>query len=345
MLHDRRMEEQDLQERLASQRRLLQPLRHAIAMRDPGALCVRETHLSWVLLSPRYAFKLKKALRYTYLDHATPAARQRSCETEVRLNRRLAPKVYIGVRAVTVAGDGEVMLDGPVAAADYLVQMHRLPESGNFERRLEEGSLDTAAVDALSERLARFYAGLAPELPDPGQQLAALDAEIAEDAATLRRPAYGLDRALVDRNAEALRRLRSALDATLTGRIRAGRWVEGHGDLRPEHIYFTPEPVVIDCLEFNRAFRVVDPADELCFLAMECERLGADWVRPQLLARYTEKSGDRPPDSLCRLFTARRALLWAKLAVWHLDRDPAVDREKWIPRAQSYLAIARHHLA
>lgn len=338
------MTEPDLQERLAAQRRLLGPLRRAVRALDPGPIELRETHLSWVLLSPGYVLKLKKALRYAYLDHATPAARRRACQTEVRLNRRLAPEVYLGVRAITPAGDGDLALDGPGPAADYLVQMHRLPESGSFERRLQAGTLDGPAVDALAGRLARFYAALPPEPLAARRHLAALDAEIAEDAKTLCRPAYGLERALVRRNAEALQRLLAAQAETIARRVDAGHMVEGHGDLRPEHVWYAPQPVIIDCLEFNRGFRIVDPVDELGFLALECERLGAGWVRPRLLARYAAESGDVPPAALCRLFTARRALLWAKLAVWHLDRDPQRDRDKWTGRAQTYLALARDHL-
>jgi aminoglycoside phosphotransferase family enzyme len=123
-------------------------------------------------------------------------------------------------------------------------------------------------------------------------------------------------------------------------RVAERRLVEGHGDLRPEHVCLAPEPVIIDCLEFSRELRLLDPADELAFLALECERLGAPAVGSWFLAAYTEVTGDAPPPLLLRFHRTYRALRRAKLAVWHLE-DPAVrEPARWTARARRYLELA-----
>ncbi|WP_018717043.1 hypothetical protein [Arhodomonas aquaeolei] len=305
---------------------------------------VIETHLSWVILAGERAFKLKKALLYPWLDYASPAARGRHCREEVRLNRRLAPTVYLGVAAVTATDGGHLVLDGDGPPLAYLVGMQRLRERDCLAQRLPADGVPPADIDALADTLAGFYAARAPFTPEPHAWIEVIREHVDADSTALAVPRYGLDRTLIRRVARDVHGLLDDRADEIARRLREGRVVEGHGDLRAEHVYFTPGPVVIDCLEFDRALRIVDPADELAFLALECARLGADWIGPRLLQRYTEVSGDAPGDRLIAAYTGRRALLWAKLAVWHLDRDPSRDREKWLERAGAYLTLARERV-
>jgi aminoglycoside phosphotransferase family enzyme len=122
---------------------------------------------------------------------------------------------------------------------------------------------------------------------------------------------------------------------------RLERIVEGHGDLRPEHVCLAAEPVFIDCLEFNRDLRIVDPADELAFLAMECEALGAGDIGKFVFDTYESITGDAVQNALIRFYQAQRALLRAKLAAWHLEDGVTNSaRTKWLGRAQEYLRLA-----
>jgi aminoglycoside phosphotransferase family enzyme len=130
----------------------------------------------------------------------------------------------------------------------------------------------------------------------------------------------------------------------LEERAAGGRIVEGHGDLRPEHVCLTVPPVIFDCLEFNRDFRIVDPVDELAFLAMECERLGNTGVGPALLATYAQVTGDRPPPALVHFYQALRACLRAKLSIWHTHDLPPGAWGKWQELARAYLAIAQRRV-
>jgi aminoglycoside phosphotransferase family enzyme len=140
---------------------------------------------------------------------------------------------------------------------------------------------------------------------------------------------------------EGLRRFILARAELLDRRVRDGRIVEGHGDLRPEHVCLDGTPVIIDCLEFNRALRLVDPVDELAFLALECARLGAGWAGGVLLDTYVRRTGDDPAPELFGFYTSYRAALRARLAVWHMP-EPGGGKtaEAWRERADAYLAQA-----
>ena len=126
-------------------------------------------------------------------------------------------------------------------------------------------------------------------------------------------------------------------------RVQAGKIIEGHGDLRPEHVCLAPRLWVIDCLEFSRTLRTGDPADELAYLALECERLQADGPGRLLLPCYTELTGDHPPAALVHFYQAYRAVLRAGIAIRHLDEQQFRHSPEWRRRALDYLHLARRH--
>ena len=298
-----------------------------------------ETHMSWVFLTDEHVLKLKKPVRFPFLDFSTLAARARWCEEEVRLNRRLAPGVYLGLRALQ--WDGHALSLGAPAAGrtvDWLVLMRRLPDSRMLDRMIAEGRVAPADIDGLVSRLGRFYRG-ALRLPVPAvQYVEHFQREQASNREVLLRPQFAVRHA-----EEALDRLDRALlthAELLYERCARGCIVEGHGDLRPEHVCLTDPPVVIDCVEFNLCLRRVDPFDEGAFLALECEQAGADWIGKRLLAGLAAALDDRPPAALIQLYTAQRALLRARLAMAHLlDPDPRVPL-KWPALAQRYVRRA-----
>ncbi len=301
---------------------------------------VVETHTSWVYLCGDHVYKLKKPLRYPYLDFTTVEARRVNCEAELRLNRRLAPDIYLEVTPLTVDSAGALRLGGSGAVADWLVKMRRLPADREFEHLLTHGGVAQGDLYKLALTLAEFYRR-AREAP-----IAATDyidqfrREIDTTRQALERYAGELGG---DRFSGGLNAQQAYLDdqgPRLAERVASGRIVEGHGDLRPEHIFLTPAPQIIDCLEFNRDFRILDPADELAFLSMECDRLGEPAVGPQLFGIYRETTGDDPPSDLVRFYTHFRAGLWARLTILHLDRPGGRDvRSHWIDKTHRYLDL------
>lgn len=302
-----------------------------------------ETHMSWVFLTDTHAYKLKKPVRYAYLDFSTVEARRLDCEQEVRLNRRLAAEVYLGVIPLVLGADGQLSLGGAGETVDWLVQMRRLPAERMLDHLLLGGAVEQAEIGRLARRLARFYAETAAESIAPEAYRQGLAGRIEDNLRELASPEFGLDPDQTRRLARIQSSFLQRHAAWFDRRVRQGRIVEGHGDLRPEHVCLLAEPVVIDCLEFKREFRILDPADELGYLALECERLHAPHVGCWLLESYGEASGDTPPEALIHFYQSCRAALRAKLAVWHLRDDGRRPPGTWLATARDYLELAQRH--
>jgi aminoglycoside phosphotransferase family enzyme len=299
-----------------------------------------ETHMYWVFLTDRHAYKLKKPVRYDFLDFSTLKARRLDCKEEIRLNRRLAADVYLDVVALTIDSQGKLCLSGAGTPIDWLVKMRRLPSRRMLDRAIKAGIVEPAEIMAVTMKLSHFY----ENLPSVGIGVLAYRRRLEEDVRSsleaLTRPQYRLPASKARWIATKQLSFLEHHGALFDRRVRAGRIVEAHGDLRAGHVCLEPEPVVIDFLEFKREFRLLDPADELAFLALDCERLGAAWVRPVLFDTYGQVTGDDVPGELVAFYGSCRALLRAKIALWHL-RDREVRKPTLWPRlARRYLIPA-----
>jgi len=309
----------------------------------PSRVEAVETHMSWVFLTDTHAYKLKKPVRYDYLDFSTVEARRLDCEAEVRLNRRLAAEVYLGVVPLVLDAAGRLSLGGAGEAVDWLVRMLRLPADRMLDHLLRNGAVKQPEISQLARRLARFYAALPTEPLAPEVYRQSLAGRIEDNLRELGSPEFGLPPEVPAELARFQLHFLQRHAGLFDQRVQAGRIVEGHGDLRPEHVCLLAEPVVIDCLEFKREFRILDPADELGYLALECERLHAPQVGRRLLEAYREASGDAPPEALIHFYQSCRAVLRAKLALWHLRDDGRHPPGKWRATAQEYLEWALRH--
>ena len=197
---------------------------------------------------------------------------------------------------------------------DWVVQMRRLPAKNALDVVLREGRLTSEQAQSIAKHLSDFYARLLPKPVSADDYREALDHHIRANGAAL----LG---SLPDERSR-IRRIQSAqlrflnIEAELIGRrATAGRVVEGHGDLRPEHIYLDGRPIVIDCIEFSDELRTLDIADELSFLGMECERLGDGGLGETVLAEYQRVCGDHLPESLLSFYRCYRASVRAKVAL------------------------------
>jgi aminoglycoside phosphotransferase family enzyme len=306
-----------------------------------------ETHMAWVFLTDRFAYKLKKPVRYDYLDFSTVEARRRDGLEEVRLNRRLAGGVYLGIVPLTREegpGSGRLGIGGEGEVVDWLVQMRRLPSDRMLDRAIEEGAVTERDVRRAAELMAAFYRDAPPVEMTPARYRERFRRDVEEIRRELSLPELGLPRDRVEGVAGTLLAFIDARRPLFDRRVEAGRIVEAHGDLRPEHVCLTAPPVAIDCLEFNRGFRLLDPADELAFFSVECERLKAGWVGERFVEVYRSLTGDRPPPELFRFYQAFRAALRAKLAAWHTRDDHRRNGGEWLDQAADYLARARGYL-
>ena len=244
----------------------------------PFEVEIVETHMSWVFLVGPQVFKLKKPVQYDFLDFSTLEKRALAVRDEVDLNRRLASDVYAVPRPLVMGPEGRLTLDaagGPVV--EWLVEMRRLPEARNLERMIGAGELTPAHIGQVAGVLRGFYRALSPAEITPEDYAAQFAAEFTKTRAVLTDPALALGAPQLDAALDAYDRAYAEARPLLLRRVSEGQVVEGHGDLRPEHVFLTDPPVIIDCLEFNRTLRLVDPLDEIAFLGMECARLGPEW--------------------------------------------------------------------
>lgn len=329
----------DLAEKIAF---LSQPTAYPHA---PAPVETRETHMSYVFLAGDRVYKLKKPVRYPFLDFSTLAAREWNCREEVRLNRRLAPDVYLGVQPLTFSAAYGFAIGGTETVVDWLVEMQRLPADRMLDRLIADGAATPELIDALCAHLARFYRSAAPSRIEPTAYSARFFDEQAINRDVLTQAAFALDRVnvrrILDRLDACLARNRPLLEA----RVVAGAVVDGHGDLRPEHICMSVPIVIFDCLEFSPSLRQVDPFDEVAFLGVECRFPGALSTAAAIERGFADRMAPAPSVGLIALYGAWRAALRARLSLAHLLEPSPRQPKKWEPQAQRYLEIAERHLA
>lgn len=302
-----------------------------------------ETHLSVVFLTDTRAYKLKKPVRTGFVDLRRVEDRRAHCETEIRLNRRIAPEIYL--RTVAACRVGHRLVIDPSATAgpveDWLIEMVRLPAELMLDARIATGDVAIGPALAAAERFARFAAALPAEALSGPAYCRRLADGIGRAAAVLVDPRSGLDRVRIGRLRDRLTDVLTRHADRFEDRAAAGRIVEGHGDLRPEHVCLVDPPGIIDCLEFSRDLRIQDSLAELCLLDLECTRLGDARIGRQMRAAYLEAAGDAAPTPLVGFHLAEQALIRAQLAIWHRS-EPGTGRTAadWTARAVHYLDLA-----
>jgi aminoglycoside phosphotransferase family enzyme/predicted kinase len=321
---------------------LIQALSSPSAYPHPvGAVEVRQTHVSAVFLAGEFVYKLKKPARLPFLDFSTPQRRRHACEEEVRLNRRLAPDVYLGVVPVAVGPDGP-RFEAPGEPIDWAVKMVRLPDNATLTARLRRGEVKTSDVYDLGRRIAEFH-----RTGGAGERVAAFARYDA--VAGLFRGAFELAAPLVGSAVApgVFARLQELVEAELSARrslidARADRGVprDGHGDLRCDHVYLFPDrsppgdAVVIDCIEFDERYRCSDPVCDVAFLAMDLAAHGRRDLARAFAGAWFGASGDEEGRALLPLSVTYRATVRAAVAAPLLA-------EVEVPRDQREAALRR----
>ncbi len=304
-----------------------------------------ETHISWLFLTEKHVYKLKKPIRLGFLDFSTPQLRRHACEDEVRLNRRLSPDVYLGVIPISRNQQGEFSLHEAGEAIDWMVQMRRLPEDKSLDHLLRTGRLQATDEDAISQRLIAFFAKLTPVFVKPDEYRCNLENHIRGNEQDLIGIVSSSERIWINRIVGNQLRYLHVQAPLFHARVKDGRLVDGHGDLRPEHIYAESPPSIIDCIEFSAELRRNDVADELSFLAMECDRIGRSEFGNRIFAAYAAASGDNPPTSLIAFYKSYRAVVRAKVALIRMQQGAEASRPSLLRQVHHYLTWADHYAA
>lgn len=301
---------------------------------------LRVTSMAWVFLTCDHVYKMKRPVHRRFFDFRSLEARRHACDEELRLNRRLAPDVYLGLSRLTRTAAGGVTLDGSGDTVEWFVRMRRLPEARFLDHALDLGTATGRDIEAVAAKLAGFHASAPVVRPSPHAFLGRYREDLDETRAALADGPFRQHAADFDRLLAALESVLARETELLLDRLGRGRVREGHGDLRPEHVWLGPPVLIIDCLEAALALRLLDPFEEYATLTMECGVLGADWVGPLLLARVSAALGDWPDDRLLAFYATHRATLRARQALAHLLAPSPRTPERWQPLAQRYLAAA-----
>ncbi len=294
-------------------------------------LQVAETHVSRIFLTGDRAWKLKKAIALPYLDFSCLGQRRAACEREVELNRRTAPELYLGCRAVYRDAGGQLGFAPHGAAVEWLVEMRRFPADATFDHLAAAGKLDAGLIETLADTIAAFHA--TAETVEVEATETVIRTLTFNDAAFERRAPDSLPAAELTAFRTALQTEFGRQQSLLATRRAAGRMRHGHGDLHLRNIALIDgRPVLFDCLEFDDGLAEIDTLYDFAFLLMDLLHHGCSELANRALNRYLEASGDYDGLPLLPLYVALRAAIRCHIAAM----TPAGGDE-----ACRYLALAQ----
>jgi aminoglycoside phosphotransferase family enzyme/predicted kinase len=304
---------------------------------DVGKVSVAETHISWVFLTGRYAYKVKKPVKLPFLDFSTLRKRHHFCLEELRLNRRLAPELYLGV--VPIGGSRAAPHVGRRPAFEYAVKMEQFGPDARLDEKLRAKAVPRTAILDFAEALAEFHDGLTPVHGDPtgrAARVAALD-----NFAVLEPITIGATRQDLSTLRSWTEREAASLEGVFAQRSAAGAQRECHGDLHLENLLLRNGGVVAyDALEFDRALREIDVVSEASFLAMDLIAHGRPDLAYDFVNRYLEVSGDYGGLDVLRFYLVYRALVRAKVRAIKAAQARRTTDER--PYLETALELIRH---
>jgi len=306
---------------------LTDALRQPTAYPDPVQdIRVIETHISRVFLAGQFAYKVRKPVKFDFVDFSTAQARHSDCETELRLNRRFAPELYLDVTPIVAgAAPGSVVVGGRGAPLEYAVRMRRFAQQDLLIEALKAGRLDPVHIDMLAQGISNFHAAQSPAAPcDDFGTPARIDATLSECLGGLAR--LPTDYGVADRIAPAIRARAAALRSAFQARLHSGHVRECHGDLHLGNIVLLDgNPTPFDCLEFDPRLRWIDTISDLAFPIMDLLHHGKRDLAYRLLNTYLEHSGDYAGLAVLPFYIAMRALVRARVLLERAQQQHATN--------------------
>lgn len=329
--------------------RLIEHLSRSSAYPHPAdPVEVRQTHISVVFLAGAFAYKVKKPVSLSFVDYGTLDRRRHFCHEEVRLNRRLAPEVYLGVVPITFDGR-DAAVEGPGEIIEWAVKMLRLPAEATLESQVRREVIDPATLETLARRLAEFHASAETSAAITACGRYSVVAANARENFREAEPHIG--RALSRRVFDRFRELTEADLANHRAQIEARAEAEvprdTHGDLRLEHVYrlahrLHPEALtIVDCVEFNERFRYADPVSDMAFLAMDLAAEGRRDLAAIFVDAYFRARGDDSGRRLLPFYVSYRAAVRGKVgAIKSVEPEVSPqDRARALANARAHWLI------
>ena len=304
-----------------------------------------ETHISEIFLAGELAYKLKRAVKFPYLDFSTPEKRRVACEAEVSINRRTAPGIYRGVIPVTRDADGALRLNGEGTPVDWLVEMVRFDEDTLFDRLARQGALDRHVMEEVAEAVSRLHEEAEPQTGGDGAgAIAALIDGNTRNFAEC--PAGIFDPAKVARLETEARRMLERHHPLLQARGAEGRVRRCHGDLHLRNICLLEgKPTLFDAIEFSEALATIDVLYDLCFLLMDLDHRELRGLANVTFNRYLDITGDMDGLAAVPLFLSLRAAIRAHVDAATGSASPGEEKTGRIAGAGAYLERAIAYLS
>ena len=304
-----------------------------------------ETHVSLVFLAGDHAYKLKRSVRFPYLDFSSLEQRRIACEAELTLNRRTAPDLYLEVRALTRTANAGVGFGTEGRVVDWVVVMRRFDQAAMFDDLAKSNRLNAPLMTELADHIAAFHQAAEPRPDQGGAAALAAVVETNHCCLTAAPQAGFVAQDIVEIRQRSLDRL-AAIGALLGRRRAAGKVRRCHGDLHLRNVcLFEGRPTLFDCLEFSDALASVDVLYDLAFLLMDLEHRGFADFSNLVLNRYLDLTGEDDGLAAMSLFLSSRAAIRAHVTAATIERaaEPKVNSEM-AAEARSYLELAAQFL-
>ena len=301
-----------------------------------------ETHISWVILTASLAFKIKKPVRFSFLDFSTLERREHFCRREVELNRRLSD-IYLDVVPIHRREGGLVMGGEGGAPLDYAVRMRKMDPALEMSRLLAKGRVSPARIVELAHMLAAFHAtATIVRRPFDAQEMRQNFNDLHSVVGPIRRELGAEYAAICESAIDCSNRFLAQHRALLATRAADGFRRDLHGDFHAGNVFLSMPPVIFDCIEFNDALREIDILDEVAFLCMDLEAAARRDLGERFLEAYAERMNLRLSDDEHALFAyykIYRASVRAKVMALRKG-----DERDW-PKVTRYLDYVREQLS
>jgi len=323
-------------------------MRPAFYPDHPEKIELIQTHISYVFIAGAFVYKLKKPVRFSFIDCTHVERRRHFCAEEIRLNRRLAPDVYLELCPIFQRGSDFVLGDQSAEhadAVDYVLKMRRLPAERMLDRMLSRGEADRTTIRALASLIVNFYrtasSAHASRYATASEQWRLIVGELIDLEKLVGLTLSAKDLPIIE---NYCREFITSHWKMLNARAASGRVREGHGDLRCEHICIEAGKIsIFDCVEFSERLRTCDIASEVAFLAMDLDRLGAPDFADELVGAIAESMQDEELPLLIPFYKCYRAVIRGVVESLRSREDEieASEREAAITLAGKYFALAR----
>jgi aminoglycoside phosphotransferase family enzyme/predicted kinase len=304
-----------------------------------------ETHVSRVFLAGDHAYKLKRAIKFPYLDFSSAEQRRIACEAELMLNRRTAPELYLEVRALTRTANGGVSFGTKGRVVDWVVVMRRFDQAALFDELAKTNRLNAPLMNELADHIAAFHQAAEPRPGHGGAAALAAVVETNHCCLTAAPQAGFVTEDIVEIRERSLERL-AAIGTLLDRRRGAGKVRRCHGDLHLRNVcLFDGRPTLFDCLEFSDELASVDVLCDLAFLLMDLDHRGLAVFSNLVLNRYLDLTGEDDGLAAMPLFLSSRAAIRAHVTAAAIERAAQSKlKPEMAAEARSYLKLAAQFL-